>query len=235
MKRFLIALIGLLLITPTTFAETEKEKAIAQLDRIIYLGDKLSQDIELLDSARIFLIRRHCETIKTSIQAKGLAHAGTMRSYQQLIVTFRYSTAFFKSIESDNNEKHLKEVLTLYQAIVTDRGFDDTPYSQIVGNTFTEIHRLLQDLKKVADLPADLTKEINDLVAPVGNLIAVAKLGDRPKTFKAADPLYRKIVTLYKAFSKIQHSNPAFNIILEIQGLNEFYGEFAQIDPESEK
>ena len=169
-------------------------------------------------------------SVKSSLNQNGLAHAATMRSYQQLIVTFRYSVSFLKQIETNDTTVAIRELLDINELIVKARGFDDTPYTQITANVFSEMYQNLLNLKGLSSLPEGLIKKINSLTPKIGNVIAIAKQGDRPKTFAAAVPLSQEVTRLYPEFERVQFSNPAFNIILDLQGLNEFYSDYAQIE-----
>ena len=204
--------------------------AKAQLDRAVLLVNSMTPVADRIELARLNLIRRNLVTVKAAIEKNGLAHAGTMRSYQQLIVTFRYSNSFLKQMETALTEEAIKELFDISEAISKDRGFDDTPYTQITANVFSEMYQLILQLKSLSTLPAALIPQLDALVPKLGNVIAVAKQGDRPRTFEAAVPLSKQITALYSLLEGIQHSNPAFEVVLDIQGLNEFYSEYAQIE-----
>ena len=231
MRKVLIFLFPLFLFSSILCAaEDEVSIAKAQLNRAIILIDEILPSTEHLESARLNFIKRNFLVVKNSLQQNGLAHAATMRSYQQLIVAFRYSSSFLKQLESEFNTLAIKELFDINELIVKARGFDDTPYTQITANVFSEMHQLFLQLQTLASLPADLKNQINALIPKIGNVIAIAKQGDRPKTFAAAVPLSKEITALYVTFGRVQHANPAFDVILDIQGLNEFYAEFAQIE-----
>ncbi|MFM8315859.1 MAG: hypothetical protein ACKOA8_16380, partial [Deltaproteobacteria bacterium] len=208
----------------------EVSLAIEQLDRAVYLIEGIQRPAEQLDKARLGFIKRNALMVKSSVQEKGLAHAATMRSYQQLIVAFRYSSSFLKQLATEYSGEAIKELVDIHEAIVKARGFDDTPYTQITANVFGEMYQLVKQLSTVSVLPAGLKPKLDALIPKIGNVIAIAKQGDRPKTFKAAVPLSQEITALYGDLGKVQHANSAFDIVLDIQGLNEFYAEFAQIE-----
>src|SRR5690606_35704815 len=107
-------------------------------------------------------------------------------------------------------------------------GFDDAPYTQVTLNTFTQIHKLILQLLNVS-LEAGLKKKIEELKGPVGELMAIAKQGDDFKTFSEATPRCRLIRSLYPDFYRIAESDAAFALVLELQGLNEWYIERARL------
>lgn len=208
----------------------EVSVAIEQLDRTVQILEVLQNTSEQLDRARLGFIKRNALMVKSSIKDKGLAHAATMRSYQQLIVAFRYSSSFLKQLSTESTGESIKELVDINELIVKDRGFDDTPYTQITANVFTEMYQLVLQLSTASTLPEGLKPKLDSLVPKLGNVIAIAKQGDRPKTFKAAVPLSQEITALYADLGRVQHANSAFDTVLDIQGLNEFYAEYAQIE-----
>jgi len=230
MRKHLIFLLPLFLVSSVFYAEDEVSIARAQLNRAVELIEGVIPGTERLETARLSFLKRNFLAVRTSLQQNGLAHAATMRSYQQLIVAFRYSNSFLKQLESEYTIGALKELYDINELIAKARGFDDTPYTQITANVFSEMHQLFLQLETLASLSPDLKNPIHALIPKMGNVIAIAKQGDRPKTFAAAVPLSKEITALYAAFGKIQHANPAFDAVLDIQGLNEFYAEFAQIE-----
>jgi hypothetical protein len=152
----------------------------------------------------------------------------TIREYQILIVTFRYSKSFFQKITTQQTDGLIKRLLEINEQIVADRGFDDSPYTQITLSTFGQLHKLTQDIMNLP-VSEDLKKNLKALIPDYGNVMAIAKQGDRPKTFAAATEVYRKIAALYPMFQEVAPNNQAFETVLGIEGLAEFYAEFAQI------
>ena len=52
----------------------------------------------------------------------------------------------------------------------------------------------------------------------------------RPKAFAAGKTVYSQVTSLYPVLQNLAASNTSFLFVLEIQGLNEFFGEYAQIE-----
>lgn len=211
-------------------ADDELNVAKAQLAREVKLLSDIEKYVERIDLARLFVLKKSAQNVSDSIAQVGFSNMATMRKYQELIVAYRFSMAFFQQIESDDTKDDIAELLRINDAISTARGFDDSPYTQITASVFTQMHKLVLQLTDGGPaLPEELKQKLSELKAPLGNLIAIAKEGDRPKTFEAAVPVYHKIEALYPEFNQVMSSHAAFNLVLEIQGLNEFYAEFAQI------
>jgi hypothetical protein len=208
----------------------EVEQAIEQLQRIVWLTRYLSaRDVEQLDQARLLVIRKSAETVLKSIHENGLGNFETMGDYQKLIITFRFSVSYFKTIPSDETKYEVASLAQLGRDIEKARGFKKNPYGKTVEMIFDQQHNLFLQLSLAASIPSNLQRDMNKLIAPLANVIAIARAGgDRPNTFDAAHPVYHAIVDLYPQLQKVEQSNSAYNVILEILGLNELYTEFGQ-------
>jgi hypothetical protein len=91
------------------------------------------------------------------------------------------------------------------------------------------MQKLLKQAEDLALAPA-LKNQLRALWMPIGEVIAIAEQGDRPKTFEKAVPMIRQMRALYPLFDAISTSQAGFPTVLELQGLTEFYAEFAQVD-----
>ena len=123
----------------------------------------------------------------------------------------------------------LKELQELSKQLENDYGFDDSPYTQVTAQTFRQMHKLLQELDTLP-IPLQLKTDLRTLWPAIGETIAIAQLGDRPKTFEKAIQAIGTIRNLYSIFNQIATSAAGFNLVIELQGLSEFYAEYAQVD-----
>lgn len=209
----------------------EFDRAMAQLDRQVALLESLEPSVMRLDLGRLFVLRLASQKVKASATTVGLSHMQTFREYQNLIIAFRYSTSFLKEIATEETQEAITELQQIADAIAEARGFDDSPYTRITESVYAQIKKLMDQLLTLS-VSDDLKKKIQDLTPELGTLIATARQGDRPRTYAAAKPVYEKIAALYSGdtdlFGPIARSNAAFNITLEIMGLNEYYLEVAQ-------
>lgn len=211
-------------------AEDELTLAKNQLKNQMGILNKLENTVERIELGRLRLIKKRTESVLQSIESNGIANAKTMNEYHHLIVAYRYSVSFFKEIETESNSKAIIALLDTTEEIRKARGFDDAPYTQITANVFSQIHTTILQLKDDRNLPTELNQALQALVPELGKVIAIAKEGDRPRTFEAGTALYEKLEALYPQFDKILHSNSAFDAVLDLQGLLEFYAEFAQVE-----
>jgi hypothetical protein len=215
---------------PAQAVEDEVSTAKQQLNRELELIEQITPYVERLDLARLDFLKRKILAVRGAIEAKGLAHMATITAYQELIVSFRYSVAFFRQIRTTVTENGIAELLKINDTIIAARGFDDTPYTKITAGVFDQIHKLVLQLGEGPLLSEGLKAKVNELIVPIGRAIAEGRAeGDRPETFQAGTVAYCKILSLYPDFDRVQRSDAGFDVVLEIQGLSEFYAEFAQI------
>lgn len=230
-SRILLISIALLAASFGHAANDEVAYAKRQLERQLNLMTNMEQFIERPDLARLFVLKSGVMRTAASVNQLGLSHMTTMREYQNQIVAFRFSKAYFRQISSKRAAANIAELVKLNDEIVALRGFDDSPYTKITSSTFNQMYQLtLQLLGKGPVISDQLSVKLNALKPLFGRVLSVAAEGDRPTTFREAGIVYKSIKDLYPEFNKIMSSHVAFNIVLEIQGLNEFYAEFAQIN-----
>lgn len=197
--------------------------------------------VERVDLSRIYLIQTSVKTVIQNMEDNVAAKKQevtmqTMKLIQNLIIQYRFSKVFFgwiepkpiTSIYSLAIEEDLNELQILSDELVTNYGFDDSPYTQITANTFRQMQKLLQQLETL-NIDASLKTKLRDLWMPIGEVIAIAEQGDRPKTFAAAIPVIDRVRNLYPMFDQVSSSSAGFSMIMELQGLTEFYAEFAQM------
>jgi len=213
-------------------------------DAQLVLLEKISPYVERMDLSRIMVIKKTITTVKEDItknvtEGRNEVTFQTLRLIQNLIVQYRFSQVFFgwttprsiNSIYTEYTAQDLAALQNLSLEMVKVYGYDDSPYTQITASTFRQMQRLLQQLETLP-MDASLKQSLRDLWQPIGETIAVAEQGDRPNTFAKAIPVIAKVQALYPMFDAISASEAGFPMIMELQGLTEFYAEFAQMDAE---
>jgi hypothetical protein len=210
-------------------AASEYNSAIAVLEKLVGNLEKVERYTESYELGRLLVLKKQAQNVLASIQASGLAHMTTIRLYQTLIVHFRYSTAYLNRISTDETSPAIVEIQTAVESIVRDRGFDDSPYTQITTSVFTQIQQLIQEINKQTIDPK-LREDLMGLLPDIGLTISQAKQGDRPKAFAAAISVYKRLKSFYPQFVQLTAKRNEFESVLNLQGLAEFYAEFAQIE-----
>jgi hypothetical protein len=231
-----------LLALPTLVQAATSTGAAVTFSDQVALMDKISPYVERIDLARLIVVKKSAEAVSADI-VKNLAEGRnevtfqTLRLVQNLIVQYRFSQVFFgwttprsiNSIYTEYTAADLAKLQTISTEMVKTYGYDDSPYTQITANTFRQMQRLLQQLETLP-MDASFKQQLRDLWQPIGETIAIAEQGDRPKTFAKAIPVIQLVQALYPMFDKISASEAGFPMIMELQGLTEFYAEFAQMD-----
>lgn len=231
-----------LLFSMSFLSETHAETPATQpLYRQLSLLTSMEPYVERIDISRIYLIESSIKIVIQNMEDNVAAKKQevtmqTMKLIQNLIIQYRFSKVFFgwmepkpiTSIYAPILEDSLNELEKLSEELVSNYGFDDSPYTQITANSFRQMHKLLQQLETL-NIDANLKTKLRDLWMPIGEVIAIAEQGDRPKTFAAAIPVIDSIRNLYPMFDQVSSSSAGFSMIMELQGLTEFYAEFAQM------
>lgn len=225
-----------LIVGPAARAESEadrdeKQAAIEEIQQMLDLLKNIEYPTEWQEKGRLIVLRNQANKVLACIQNRkmGLGHMSTLREYQTLIVDYRYSTAYFNKISTGATQGQIASLMRLVDQIVNERGFDDSPYTQITLGVFTQMKELFQELQKLP-LADPFRVQIGNLFPSLGQVMALAKQGDRPRTFAAAQPVILQIRAMYPLFMKISATDQGYETVLNIQGLSELYAEFAQVD-----
>ena len=226
----------------TSLTVQANSEVTENLNRQITILDTISPFVERVDQSRLLVIKNSVNVVLTDI--KGNTEAGrpettfqTMRLIQNLIIQYRFSKVFFGwsepismlSIYTPSIAPYLDELKKLSTKIEKDFGLDDSPYTQITANTFKQMQKLLKQLEELP-IDSNLKKDLRNLWRPIGEAIAIAEQGDRPRAFEKAKIVVEDLRRLYPYFDQVSTSAAGFSQVLELQGLAEFYAEFAQMD-----
>lgn len=243
MQKFIILIATIFTFQVSADTATEPTAAAKPLYEQVENLDYVSRYVERTDLSRLLVIQKNIqlviEDMANNLKAgKQEVTMPTLRLIQNVIIQYRFSQVFFgwsvprsiTSIYTIQTSAALDKLKMLSEKLVSDYGYDDSPYTQITANTFRQMQKLLKQLESTP-LDADMQKTLRDLWMPIGEVIAVAEQGDRPNTFAKAIPLIAEIRKLYPQFDKISSSAAGFAQIMELQGLTEFYAEFAQVSP----
>lgn len=245
MKRLLrIACLGLCLVNLTGLKANEDTLEILELlGNQVSLIKEITPTVERVDLARLIIVEKAVNELINNIEenrksGKRDITRKSMRLLDHLIIQYKYSHVFFgweedgpsiMSIFTYSTEDELKELQLSYHKLIDIFGLDDSPYSTITSSTFSQMHKLLKSLEDLA-IDAELKKKLRSLWPQIGNVIAESSLGDRRLVYPAALKVIEEIRALYKDFRKVASTDVGFSMILELQGLTEFYAEFSQAD-----
>ncbi|MGZ6478686.1 MAG: hypothetical protein ACXWQE_05250 [Bdellovibrionales bacterium] len=235
---------ALTLTCATSLADENKPAAdtTKSFYRQVELIQAMQPYVERVDLARLLLIKTSVTNVIQNIESNAAAGKNpvtmeTMRLLQNVIVQYRFSSIFFgwqdpipvNSIYAPIIADKLHELHKLAKDLEGEYGFDDSPYTQITAQTFQQIHKLLQQLETLP-IPDYLKSDLRKLWPAVGETVAIALQGDRPKAFEKAVVIIGDIRKHYPEFNQIASSAAGFSLVMELQGLAEFYAEYAQMN-----
>jgi hypothetical protein len=226
MKKIISLLSAILLSFQVFGAETDD--AVAKLQNQVVLLIKIKRFVDVQDQGRLIVLKNSTEQTINRIKTDGLIHTRTLNEYLKQYITYKSSTAYFSYINSSAIAMDVKSLYDIMDAISKERGLDDFAFNKMTYNTFSQMHALIQEVMK-GNIDASFKEELNAINVDFGHLLATANGGDNIPTFKAGEEMYRKIEALYPKFFKVSNSGPLYDIILNIQGLNELYSEYAGI------
>lgn len=207
----------------------EMTQAIDQLNTQIEIIESMKFYVERKDLARLIVLEKSATHVIDTLHQNGLANMLTIRAYQEMLLSYQYSQSFFKQVSTKSTEKSISDLMAINAAISKARGFDQSPYLTMIANILNNMNTLADQLNQ---LPVDenLKKNVVALKPEMGRAIALARQGDRPKAFAAGISISKKLMGLYPLFNAVMASDEAFNVIMELQGLNELFAEYAQMD-----
>ena len=230
----IIIIISCLLFVSNIYAEknelTESKYRLTRIDKLLA---SIEYFVEEHDIPRLFLLKKSIRIVLANIKKHGLGNMTTLNSYQGMLIKFQFSKVFLSRIKSSKVAKWIDEVGVIKDKINKARGFDNSPYSKITHGIFNQIKTLFLALKSIPNISPDTSQIISQFIPKLGKLLSKAAQGDRRDAYDAGDEMYYEIKKHYKLFQKEFATGGPFEMILEIQGLNEFYAEYAQTKPKA--
>jgi hypothetical protein len=211
----------------TLFA-TETEEAIDKLNKQLNLIVEIKRYVDVQDQGRLIVLKNATEQTIARIRSDGLIHTKTLNEYLKQYITYKSSTAYFSYISSPVIVPLVENLYRDMESIASERGLADFNFNKMTFNTFSQIHLLLQDLAK-NKIDDELKTILTELNIDFGHLLATANTGDNIPTLEKGEVMYHKIAALYPHFFQAANKGPFYNLILNIQGLNELYAEYAGI------
>ncbi len=239
----LIVFFNLLILTTITSAQvTMEQQAKSILESQLDIIAKIEPTLERIDLARIMVIKNSIDSVLKNMASNSSENISpitfeTLRLIQNLIIKYKFSFVFFGwdekpspySIYTHLTKAELQELKNIYERMVTTFGYDASPYTTITSHTFNQMKKLLEDIENTP-IGEKLKNELRSYWPSIGRTIAVAEQGDRPCAFALATEVVHEIRKLYPKLNQISNANDSFNLVLEFQGLIEFYAEFSQAD-----
>ena len=132
--RCLLAAVLLLLSFQASYANFDEFTAQESLQRQIEIIENLEYFVERSDLGRLIFLKK--TTLKTlgTLKENGLGHMRTFRSFQELVVSYRYSYSFFKQISMQATTQDIEEIRNINEIVAKGWGFDESLYTQITAS-----------------------------------------------------------------------------------------------------
>lgn len=185
-----------------------------------------------IESARLNLLSSQCQKTRELVVKQDLRDPDTFKAYGQLWTYFSFSNYLFIQISKrEDASVKIKRILAIFDQIQAENEFSMDVYTKVTAPTFRDMQSLMNKLINDKNTPTHVRAIFSKLDTPLDDLLDLAeKKGDRPTTFSHSIPMCKLIRSYYKDILTIKASNPVFYSAMEIVALNEFFGEFAQIE-----
>jgi hypothetical protein len=243
MKNWIGSLFVFVLALSASAAPGPADETLDTFYQQIKLIDDLTDTAQRDDLPSVLAVRNMITAIISEVQANRQSHKKkdvtfhTQTLIQALMIQYRFSSVLFGwteprsllSIYTDDTADTLARLKAQTESVNEEYAFNEAPYTTITANTFRQMHTLFLQIETL-EMDPNLKAQLVALKAPIGDAIAVAEQGDRPKAYAAAMPIVTKIRDLYPAFDAVATAQAGFMTVLELKGLNEFYAEFAQME-----
>jgi hypothetical protein len=214
--------------------KAEDQQSQLDASTLIYKLSDMTQNISSIqrftergDLGRLLILQKTIQKASDATKQNGLLNQKTMNAFLEMSISFRYSQAFFANITTEETKQNILAVISAVGGITKLMGLDESPATQVTANILTQIKQLNDQLGKM-DITTNLKLKLAQINPDLGKAIAEARQGDRPLAFEAADKVMKKYYQLSPEFNNVLSGKEAFAVVIEIQGLIEFYDEFAQ-------
>lgn len=199
-----------------------QESVTKLLDRGVYEADR----------PRVFVLKQSAEKALVRYQEQPL-HRETFYLIFNLYVRFKISHDFFQFIRTGFNAATIDTLYQDYDALQKELGLDDSPFMRIIATNLEQMLAAVQIVSRHEQVSGDLQKKMAALIPELGKAISVANNGDRPSAFREAARIYILVRGHYTELeSELAGSQVLFIYYMEIIGINEFIGDFAEVEGE---
>lgn len=214
--------------------QDQVQTIIGQFQRQLALIEGVRHHIEEADLGQLNLLRNASRNALESIQDpnRGPINAATSRALYTVYIRYHYSRSYLDSVDGDAWENEIREVRTIADTIARAHGLNESPAVRQTHEVFSQMRTLLNQLRD-RRLGADMSRRLEDLVARIGQDVLPLALAndDRPNTTDAARPVCRDIRLLYPDLVRAATpTNGVRELVIELQGLNEYYAEFCNLN-----
>lgn len=229
---------GLLLSTAAfAYPQTKEQLVVGTLKMQMTALAIASALIEKPELGRYMRLSKVAEQViqKLEDSDKGPLHPETGRALRKYGFVFAKAETFLRRVKTAKTAVDIEQILKFAKDIKDALQLNEAIYTYNTQAALDEIVVKINDALS-QNPPTQLRKKLEDVkLADIPRVIAKSATGDHSKTYTAAIPLCHKIRTLYDEFYAIPADTSLFDVLLDIQGINEEYIEFAKIEEEVSK
>ena len=188
----------------------------------------IADHTETAHLGRVFRLQKATTQLLVSIDKKGALHADTDQALRKYYKVYSRAKGSLKSC--GRTKPVVDELFAIFDTLTDDLGLKQPAYLYETLNTFDEMKESIFKLLEL-DLKPTTRGRLLKLIEEVGKLSGIASAGDQHATFEAAIPVCRGIRLLLdpKSGYPLPRENPGLDYILDIQGLNDEFIEYAKI------
>jgi len=207
-------------------------------DQVTELLSSMSQSLETIqnsiyksDEARVYAVKKSVDTAKVVYETKSPIHRETQYALFTMLIRVRVSQDFFEFVRTEFNEAYVTRLYADYKTLLDFLGLDDAPYSKVLAGTLKEILVQVNAVIAVPSVSESLNEKLKNTLPAIGRALSLAEQGDRPSAFKEAGIVYHQIANLYGMLDQeLTSSRGLYPLYLELVGVNEFLGSYAEAD-----
>lgn len=226
MKKLIFVLLMLL---QTTYAQDDiVGKALVSIQQDI--EGLLDRGVYAADRPRVFVLKQSAEVAYENYQTRPF-HRETFNAIFNLHVRFKISNDFFQFIRTGFNAERIDSLYENYDIIQKELGLDDSPFMRIIATNLEQLLAAVQAISRHDQVSGDLQSKMANFIPELGKAISVANNGDRPSAFAEATRIYNLFKLNYAQLeSELSGNQALFIYYMEIIGINEFIGDFAEVE-----
>jgi len=226
------SIIGSVFVSQTGRADDEtvtwvKQKLNAQMSLLKGMEDI----VERPDLGSVRFLEEVNQAVLGSLEHEEIFNPSTYQKFDRWVFDYKYSKPLLDKLTlTPSVHESVEQVRSIYNEIVEKFHYNsiESPLTR-VAETFNMVNKYFDQLMQLP-ISDELKDKLRDLKPALANVIAIGRQGDNVPTFDAATPVYGKVVELYPYFDQISQSDEAFEIVSQIQGLMQVYGNFAAVN-----
>lgn len=220
MCAYIVAIASLWACVNVSFAAPpfDRPQALDQLDSLLASLAVIRRSVLQHNEGRIFLFEKTVRSLRQTVSTEGLTAAAN-RQYVDLLTQVDCARDFFRFIVTDRNKSAIMEFLQTSHQISQSVGVMATRPNYIEARVL-QMRRAVQDLLALNVLSEKLQGELQGLNRAFLDELSLAGQGDVRAATRTRE-FCKDIRKFYQPLDEALASKPAYELYLEIVGINE--------------